>query len=263
MSARSKTRLTASALFASAICAGLCLAPATSNAALTNFYAFTNPGTVARLTPTYDFGSITAAAGQTTPGTVQSLTVSNFGDDLGLGVCGSSDEGSLCTLGGDLQQLNLSTSQWTGDITEIDNAKDDEFLTLTANRGRTLTGQFLLGSLDSNGDGSFEDGYVSFGENTVRFTRTASGASITQGSATIEQAAGYPSNVFLLTLTDLNQAITEVRFGAGGSTDSATNNDYLVAAAYTGVVPLPGAAWLFGTGLAGVIARARRRKAAA
>ena len=133
MSARSKTRLTASASFASAICAGLCLAPAVSNAALTNFYAFTNPGTVGRLTPTYDFGSITATAGQNTPGAVQSLTVSNFGDDLGLGVCGSSDEGSLCTLGGELQQLNLSRSQWAGDITEIDNAKDDEFLTLTAN----------------------------------------------------------------------------------------------------------------------------------
>ena len=94
----------------------------------------------------------------------------------------------------------------------------------------------------------------------MKFTSTASGASITQGNATIEQES---DGTFLLTLTDFNQAITQVKFGAGSSTDSGTNNDYLVAAAYTGVVPLPGAAWLFGAGLVGVIARARRRKAAA
>ena len=217
----------------------------------------------------YNFGQITASAGQTS-GSAKSLTVANFSypvpEEIGIGVCGGSDGGSLCSLANPLQQLNLSTSYWVGDITEIDNLNDSELLRLTVNAGYQMTGQFLLGSLDANGGTtSYEDGYVNYGANTVRFTRTATGAAITAGSATIAQAgAGFGDDVFLLTITNFSPTtITQVIFGSGGTGGSGTNNDYLVAAADVVVaapVPVPGAAWLLGSAAAALLSLRRRTK---
>ena len=244
----------------------LALLPAFSNAAFINFYSITPNGTVGRMATTYNFGTITATAGVVT-GTAKALTIANFSypqpDELGIGVCGAADVGSLCSLAPPQQQLNLSSSLWDGNITEIDNLGDTELLTLTVNAGSQMTGQFLLGSLDANGTGDYEDGYVIVGSNTVRFARTASGAAVTSGSGTIVQAGpSYGPNVFLLTLTGFNPATTQVVFRAGGTTSSGTNNDYLVAAAdvvSTQVVPIPAALWLFGSAL-GLLGFGRRAK---
>ena len=252
---------------------GTLLLPVTANATMIAFYNATNPGTVGRLPTTYNFGTVTATAGQITSGVPKALTVANFSypqpDELGLGVCGSVDGGSLCGLAGPLQQLNLSTSLWSGDITEIDNLGDNESLRLTVNAGSTFAGGFILGSLDANSaTNNYEDGVVTYGANTVRFARTAGGAAITAGVGSIVQAGpSFGSNVFLLTLGNFTPAITQVTFGAGGTSSSGTNNDYLVAAAdvlgttVETVVPVPAAVWLFGSTL-GMLSVVRRKATA-
>ena len=249
------------------ITAATLLSPVVANATMIGFYSATNQGTVGRLPTTYNFGTVTASAAQSSPGVPTAITVGNFSypkpDEIGLGVCGSADGGSLCGLGNPLQQLNLSSGLWDGNITEIDNLGNNETLTLTANAGNEFAGSFLLGSLDANDTtNNYEDGVVTYGANTVRFARTAGGAAITAGSGTIVQAGAlFGANVFLLTLGNFSPAITQVTFGAGGTGASGTNNDYLVAGAdvvITNVVPVPAAIWLFGSAV-GVMGMMRRK----
>jgi hypothetical protein len=252
-------------------------------AAMVTFNTITATNTVGRMASSYDFGTVIATAGQegASPSIITAgkyLTVANFQypapDEVGVGVCGQSDTGSLCsttisnTGSSAAQQLGLNPSIWTGDITEIDNLGSKDVLSLSVKTGSQFTGQFIIGSLDNNAGATgagLEDGWVAYGGKQVFFTRdsTPAGAHITSGNATIAQAgAGYGLNVFLLTITDFTPAIGQVVFHSGGTSSSGANNDYLVTAAEIVPVPLPAALWLMLSGIGGLAATGRRRRTA-
>jgi hypothetical protein len=240
-----------------------------ADATMINFYMVTPNGTVGTLTDSHTFSSaITASAGEMDAATPKTLTVANFAyphpDEVGLGVCSHSDTGSLCSSPPSTVKVGQNSSIWDGTVTEIDNLGMSDLLKLTATPGYQLTGMFILGSLDANGGTDYEDGYVTYGANTVRFSRSATGATITSGSATIAQAgSSFGADVFLLTITNFDRSIGSVTFGAGGTPTSGTNNDFLVAAADVSSVPVPvpAALWLLSSGLAGLAGAARRRRA--
>jgi hypothetical protein len=236
---------------------------------MVDFYSITANNTVGRMATTYDFGQVTAVAGESDNFSPRFLTVANFQypnpNDIGIGACGWTDTASVCatSINGNnaVQQLGLPSSIWTGDTTEVDNLGAKDQLKLIVDAGYQFTGQFILGSLDdNNGSGGFEDGYVKYGGNTVHFTRTATGAVVDMGTATIGHAAGFGPDVFLLTLGNFSPSITQVMFAAGSpGITTGTNNDYLVAAADVTPVPLPAAGWLLLGGLGALGTAVRRR----
>lgn len=239
--------------------------PGIASADFINFYDITNPGTVGLLGNTQSFGggAITAVGSQAN-GNLNPLTVANFSypepNELGLGVCGKKEGVDLCGVTAGLDQ---ETSLWNGDITELDRLGNNERITLQANNGLAFDGTFLLASLEFKDSDNFDSGLVKVRNGATlttlaRFKRTSAGAWAT--GATIEQAGSeFGSNVFLLTLTNPTN-LTEVIFLAGTG-DSDNTKDYLVAGA--GVVPIPAAAWLFGSALVGLAGLARRKGAKA
>ncbi len=186
-------------IIATALAASLmALAPA-SYAGFVNFNDLTPVGTAQKHLGTISTGGLTASGGPTvtvTGVTAGILTIANFGDELGLGVCSSDDlTKGIC------QSTDFDTpeSGWQGTWDELDNLNMiDEFITITE-AGAEMTGQFKLGSFDNT-----EAGNVTYDNNgttkTVSFIRNSTGASILSddaGGSSIVQSSGDPGNVFL------------------------------------------------------------------
>ena len=159
-------------------------------------------------------------------------------NDHGLGVCSETN----CATGG-------------GDVNELDNSGAFEVIRLDAG-GLDWT-DLWVSSLDGGGTNNNESGLVYFSDNAfAALDATTSSFAVdfndlspsVEGSIwSILQAAG-------LTAADAQKQY--VFFTADGS--NGTNNDYLVWKAT--VVPIPAAAWLFGSALLGVFGVARRRQ---
>lgn len=258
-------------LFATALTAGLMGLTPALYADDVNFYELTSQDTVKKFSKSnvpVTYQGLEIKSGQGGVDSVdRPLTVAHFGDELGLGVCGGGDDnavnGSLCASGSAFD-TELGTGTWDGQLDELENDPNREYIRISEIDVQ-LTGEFKLGSFDGSeaGNITFTDGTTNF---SVTFQRDGAGGKIladnTGGVTTITQDSG---NVFTLIIGNFDTSkISQVVFRAGcgtGATDCGTDNDYLVASA--SVVPIPAAAWLFGSAMLGLLGIGRRRSAKA
>lgn len=244
-------------LIAAALTAGLMGLAPVSYAAFVNFNELTSAGTVQKVNSPIVVRGLQVTGGQQKPDNVNNprpLTIANFGDELGLGVCSTSDlsSGTLCDSANSFD-TEYGTGVWDGQIDELENMGKNEFILIKEIAGVDMTGQFRLGSFDGT-----EAGFVTYGKKRVTFIRGDGIIGDTAGGSTLVQDSG---NVWILTLGGFDSSIRSVKFKAGcGNVSNAScgdDNDYLVAGA--SVVPIPAAAWLFGSAMLGLVGIGRRR----
>ena len=236
--------------------------PVTASANLVEFSSLTSVGTFQKTTgPVAIAGAGLSVTGGVVGdnGMTQPLTIANDGgNEIGFGVCGPGDidTGPGANLCDSAFALDTEYGTWNGELDELENMTDNEYITITETTG-VLTGDFLLGSFDGS-----EAGTVTYGGNTVEFQRTGGASAIIHSSTLAGSSISLfgPANVWLLSLAGFDAGISSVTFTAGcTAVGCGDNNDYLVAGAT--VVPIPAAAWLFGSALLGIAGIARRKAA--
>lgn len=170
----------------------------------------------------------------------------NQTNDHGFGVC--SEGNASCLSGG-------------GDVNELDNMNSDELIQLVRPDGQTWSA-FQLSSLDGDGDAGGGENGIAYFSNTALTSGTTTLATLSAAAlSSISFAfAGGTVEPLFNGFTAAQQTAKYIYFVAGGGPNGGVNNDYLVYGVST--VPLPGAALLFGTALAGLgWARQRRGEA--
>jgi hypothetical protein len=239
-----------------------------ANADFVNFYGSIDSGKVQKIdSGSKVFGPILATTGQTSaPSGSRPMTIAHQGganpDELGIGVCGASDGGSLCP-----QQEGIYnySGNWSGDPgDELENLRDDEWVKLTSD---AMTGQFLLGSFDHQeaGNITWVDGgttrQVTFQHNLNDTASIIDYYNVALADLDISRVYG---NVFLLSIADFStDAMVTFMAGCGSEAVNCSvgsDNDYLVAGA--SVVPIPAALPLFLSALGGLGLIGWRRKGA-
>jgi hypothetical protein len=249
--------------------------PGIASADFVNFASATGDGTVGIFqSGSVDFGGGAITA---TPQPDGRLTVANYTVERGLGVCSSGESSLLCnnTKYPNTQDwLDQGSSIWRGEIDELDTRGNNASIKLTANNGIIFDGIFRVGSLDNNGastpsDADRETGTLSTSGGALIATFNTAGVDIAATYQPILGLTGALNNLdspnigyYEIVLTGFSQLnLSEVVFGAVATTNNANKQDYLVAGA--SVVPIPAAAWLFGSALVGFIGLGRRKLASA
>ena len=195
------------------------------------------------------------------------LTAANYSDERGLGVCSADESAGLC---GETDGYYNHVGIWDGEEAELDGMGSSEFILLTANNGTHFSGLFTLGSLDLNSSNTPEKGFLgvqstdSEGVVTItKFVEFQPGAvTVLGGPIGLTASIAGTGGLWTLTLSSQFNALglTEVVFGANPESNG-NRNDYLVRGA--SVVPIPAAAWLFGSALVGLVGLGRRKLAPA
>ncbi len=127
---------------------------------------------------------------------------------------------------------------------ELSFVSSSEHLTISGFGGATIT---MISFLDTFIEGHTEVASFYINNNLNDFTDVFASA---------EGGNGFTE--WVGTLTDVNSITFFVNCGAFDGSNCAWDNDFSVAA--INAVPVPAAVWLFGSGLIGLVAIARRRK---
>ncbi|MGB5830845.1 MAG: VPLPA-CTERM sorting domain-containing protein [Thiohalocapsa sp.] len=230
-------------LIATTLTAGL-MGLASSASALDVDFLTDVDGTNLGATKTY--GPITAAGFKYTPNTTYTaadLWQRQVPNDNGIGVC------SEVTNAADGQCGN-------GDQNELSAMENDEVIRLDAG-GLDWT-DLRVSSLDAGGTNDNETGVVYFSDDAHANLDALTGTVFDFTNFGIEGSiwsaiGGVKTERYVFFRTDPNNC------GSGVIPNSSCNNDYLVKGA--SVVPIPAAAWLFGSAMLGLVGMGRRRAA--
>lgn len=253
---------------AGVVLGALAVMPMAANADTADFYTQIASGNVLKTNNAVVSNGLTA----TSSTGVLTVTNGNNNGEIGLGVC-TGTLGTLCDATRAFETELSFAGNWSGDGgDELDNngGGASEAITIAGSNTALLTGTFTLGSLDGTERGYLEN---ADGSSWINFGVSGGVGSIggVGGAWTAASTIAGSGNVWTLTVADFGLAsdVSSVIFRSGcrdanGTTDCGSNNDYLVASAgfsNPDVVPIPAAAWLFGSALLGLTVVARRKQA--